>query len=85
MNSAPPNQLYLTTNAKESSLGRKHKRRKRHTQNKPKTIKRMVTGSYIWKINLNVNELNTPTARLRLTGWMRTCACMHLHLSQHST
>ena len=78
-NSASPNQLY--NKSKGTSLGRKHKRRKRHTQNKPKTIKKMVIGSYIWKINLNVNELNTPTTRFRLTGWMRTCACMHLHLS----
>ena len=44
----------------------------------------MVTGSYIWKINLNVSELNTPITGLRLTGWMRTCACRHLHLAQHS-
>ena len=35
------------TNAKGTSLGRKHKRRKRPTESKPKTIKKMVTGSYI--------------------------------------
>ena len=32
-------------NAKGTSLGRKHKRRKRPTENKPKTIKKMVIGS----------------------------------------
>ena len=41
-------QTSLTTNAKGTSLGRKHKRRKRHTENKAKTIKKMVIGS--WKV-----------------------------------
>ena len=45
--SAPPNQLY--NKSKGTSLGRKHKRRKRPTQNTPTTIKKMVTGSYISK------------------------------------
>ena len=35
----------FTTNAEGISLGRKHKRMKRPTENKPKTIKKMVTGS----------------------------------------
>ena len=38
-------QTSFTTNAKGTSLGRKHKRRKRSTENKPKTIKKMVIGS----------------------------------------
>ena len=33
------------TNAKETSLGRKYKKTKRLTENKPKTIKKMVNGS----------------------------------------
>ena len=37
----------FTTNAKGTSLGRKHKRRKRPTQNKPKTIKKMVIGASV--------------------------------------
>ena len=34
----------FTTNVKETSLSRKHKRRKRPMQNKPKTIKKMIIG-----------------------------------------
>ena len=34
-------------------------------------------GSYILIITLNVNA---PTKRYRLTGWLKTCACMHFHL-----
>ena len=45
-------------------LGRKHKRRKRPKENKPQTIKKMVTGTYISIITLNVNGLNAPTKRL---------------------
>ena len=37
-------------------------------QNKPKTIKKMVRGSYISIITLNVNGLNAPTKRE--VGWM---------------
>ena len=53
---------------KGSSLGRKHKRRKRPTENKPKTIKKMVLGSYILIITLNINGLNAPTQRHRVGG-----------------
>ena len=35
----------FTMNAKGTSLGRKHKRRKRPTENKPQTSKKMVIGS----------------------------------------
>ena len=41
-------QTSFTTNAKETSLGRKHNRRKRSTENKPKTIKKMVIGSCVY-------------------------------------
>ena len=40
-------QTSFTANAKEISLGKKQKRRKRPTKNKPKTIKKMVIVSYI--------------------------------------
>jgi len=40
-------QTSFTTNAKSTSLGRKHKSRKRPTENKPKTIKKTVIGLYI--------------------------------------
>ena len=39
-------QTSFTANAKGISLGRKHKRRKRLTENKPKIIKNLVIGSY---------------------------------------
>ena len=38
-------EISFTTNAKGTSLGRKHKRRKRSTENKPKTIKKMIISS----------------------------------------
>ena len=54
--------------------------RKRPTESKPKIIKKTVIGSYILIITLNVNGLNAPTKRHRLSGWMKTCAYMHFHL-----
>ena len=44
-NSAPPNQLTTSTNG--TFLGEKHKRRERPTKSKPKTIKKIIIGSYI--------------------------------------
>ena len=38
-------------------LGKEHKRRKRPTENKPQTIKKIVIGSYTLIITLNVNGL----------------------------
>ena len=78
-------QTSFTTNAKRTFLGRKHKRRKRSTVNKLKIIKKMVIGSYISIIALNVNGLNAPTKRHRLAEQMKTCPCMHFHLPHHST
>ena len=40
-----------------------NKRRKIPAKNKPKTIKKMVIGSYTLIIALNVNGLNAPTKR----------------------
>ena len=40
-------QTSFTTNAKGTSLGRKHKSRERPTENKPQTIKKTVIGLYI--------------------------------------
>ena len=42
-----PHQTRFTTSAKGTSLDRKHKRRKRPTENKPKTIKKMVIESCV--------------------------------------
>ena len=61
-------QTSFITNAKGTSLGKKHKRRKRPAENKPQTIKKTVIGSYILIITLNVNGLNAPTKRHRLAG-----------------
>ena len=67
----------FTTNARGTSLSRKHKRRKRPTQNKPKPIQKMVIGSYILTITLDVNVLNAPTKRDRLLGrWKHEHACI---------
>ena len=48
-------------------------------ENKPKAIKKMVIGSYILIITLNVNQ-----PKDRLAEWMKTYACMHFHLPHHS-
>ena len=39
--------------------------------NKPKTIKKMVIGTYISIITLKVNGLNAPTKRHRLAEWIQ--------------
>ena len=82
-NTAPPNQLY-------NKIWRKFPRqetqeKKRPAQNTPTTIKKMVIGSYISIITLNIKGLNAPTKKHQLAGQMRTCACMHFHLMHHST
>ena len=77
-------QTSFTTNAKKTFLGRKHKRRKTPTEDKPKTIKKMVIGSYVSIITLYVHGLNAPTKKHRLAGQKKTCACMHVHLPHHS-
>ena len=54
-------QTSFTTCTQGTSPGRKHKRKKRPTQNKPQRTKKMVIGTYIWIITLTVNGLNAPT------------------------
>ena len=69
-------QTRFTTNVKGTSLGGKHKRRKRSIENKPRTIKKIVIGSYTLIITLNVNGLNAPTKRHRLLGrWKHMHVC----------
>ena len=60
-------QTSFITNAKGISLGKKHRRRKRPTENKPQTIKKMVIGSYILIITLIINGLNATT---KDTDWL---------------
>ena len=42
----------------------------RPIENKPKTIKKMVIGSYTLITTLKVGGLNASTKRHRLAGWM---------------
>ena len=60
-------QTSFATYAKRTSLCGKHKRKgkkerkQRPTENKHKTIKKMLTKTYILIITLNGNALNAPT------------------------
>ena len=63
-------QTSFTTNTKGTSLGRKHMKRKRPTENKPQTIKEMVIRSYISIITLNINGLLAWTKDIdKLDRW----------------
>jgi hypothetical protein len=55
-------------------LQARNKKRKRPTKNKLKTIKKVVIGSYILIITLNVNGLNVPMKKHRLAGQMKAHA-----------
>ena len=78
-------QTSFTRNAKGTSLGRKQEERKASaTENKPKQLRKMVIGSYISIIALNVNGLNAPTKRHRLAERMKKCVCMLFHLPHYS-
>ena len=53
-------------------LSRQETQEKEKTyNNKPKTIKKMVIGTYISIITLNVNGLNAPNKRHRLAEWIQ--------------
>ena len=59
-------------------------------QNKPKTIKKMVIGTYISIITLNVNGLNAPTKRHRLAEWIQKqdpyiCCLQETHFRPRDT
>jgi len=45
--------------------------KKKDLQNHPQTIKKMAIGTYISIITLNLNGLNAPTKRYRLTEWIQ--------------
>ena len=54
------------------NLSRQKTQEKENTyNNKPKTIKKMVIGTYISITTLNVNGLNDPTKRHRLAKWIQ--------------
>ena len=44
---------------------------KETSKNKPKTLKKMVIGTYISITTLNVNGLNVPTKIHRLAEWIQ--------------
>ena len=45
--------------------------------NKPKTVKKMVIGTYISITTLNVNGLNAPTKRHRLAEWIQNMTSIY--------
>ena len=45
--------------------------KKKDLQNQLQTIKKMAIGTYISIITLNLNGLNAPTKRHRLTEWIQ--------------
>ena len=58
--------------------------------NKPKTIKKMVIGTYILIITLNVNGLNASTQRQRLDEWIQkqdpyVCCLQEIHSISRDT
>ena len=74
----------FTTNVKGTSLGSKHKRRKRPTEHKPKIIKKMVIWSYTPINYLKCKWIKCTNQRHRLAALMKTNACMYFHLPYHS-
>ena len=46
-------------------------REEKDLQNQPQTIKKMVVGTYISIITLNVNGLNAATKTHRLAEWIQ--------------
>ena len=58
--------------------------------NKQKTTNKMVTGTYISIITLNVNGLNAPTKRHRLAEWIQKqdphiCCLQETHFRRRDT
>ena len=65
-------------------------REEKDLQNKPTTIKKMVIGTYISIINLNVNGLNAPTKRHRRPEWIQKqdpyiCCLQETHFRPRDT
>ena len=64
--------------------------KKRTYKNKPKTIKKMVIGTHMSIITLNVNGLNAPTKRHRLAEWIQKqdlniCCLQETHFRPRDT
>ena len=65
-------------------------REEKDCKKKPKTIKKMVIGTYILIITLNVNGLNAPTKRNRLAEWIQKqdpyiCCLQETHFRPRDT
>ena len=63
---------------------------KKTYKNKPKTINKMVIGTYISIITSNINGLNAPTKRQRLAEWMQKqdpyiCCLQETHFRSRDT
>ena len=65
-------------------------REKKDLQNKPKTIKKMVIGTYVSLITLNVNGLNAPSERDGFAEWIQKqdpyiCCLQEAHFRPRDT
>ena len=72
--------LYMGNTREEKDLQKKH----------PKTIKKMVIGTYTSIITLNVNGLNAPTKRHWLAEWIQKqdpsiCCLQETHFRPRDT
>ena len=52
-------------------FGQEIQEKKKDLQNQLQTIKKMAIGTYISIITLNINGLNAPIKRHRLTEWIQ--------------
>ena len=64
--------------------------KKKDLQNQPQTIKKMAIGTYTSVMTLNVNGLNAPTKRHRLTEWIQKedpyiCCLQETHFRPKNT
>ena len=68
-NSAPQKQHY--NKCKRNFSRQETQKKEKIYKNKPKTIKKMVIGTYLSTITLNVSRLNSPIKRHRLAAWIK--------------
>ena len=64
--------------------------KKKDLQNQHQTIKKMAIGTYISIITLNINGLNAPIKRHRLTEWIQKqdpyiCCLQETHFRSKDT
>ena len=74
----------------KQKINKETQEKKRIYKNKPKTIKKMVIGTYISIITINVNGLNAPTKRHRLVEWIQKqdpyiCCLQETHFRPRDT